>query len=74
MADHFSSEVYVVNPTAETAATTTGGHGTKKRNRKGGKITSNKSKLSNVDNSESKNSKPKPKPKPNPTSLPTLAP
>ena len=58
MAYHFliaASEVYVVNPTEETAAMTTGGEGAQKRNRKSGKSTSKKSKSSNDNNSESKN-------------------
>ena len=73
-----ASEVFVVKPMAETAATTTGGNDAKKRNSKRRKRTSKKSKLSNDDHLESKNSKPKPNPKtklnPKPTSQPALAP
>ena len=54
MADHFliaASEVYVVNPTEESAEMTAGGGGTQKSNRKTGKSTSKKSKFSNDDES-----------------------
>ena len=77
MKDHFlvaTSEVYVVNPTAEILATTTVGGGAKKRNRKSRKSTPKKSKSSNHNDSESKNSKPKPNPKPKPTSRLALDP